>query len=127
MIHRATKDELLALAVATGRDRAGAAKAAGVSEPTVTRRMRDPDFRARVAELRAAMVDRAVGLLSAAAAAAVAKLATLLKSENERVSLRTAVAILENVVRLKTAAELEERLARVEAALAERHELDQSA
>jgi hypothetical protein len=121
------KDERLALLIAMGSRRDRAAADVGVSQPTVYRRLRDPRFRARVDEIRGRLLDEAVGMLTLAAGGAVAKLVQLLRSEDERVTLRAALGILESVVRLRENLELSERLARVEEALAERRELDQSA
>jgi hypothetical protein len=49
------------VALAAGQTVRDVAAAAGVGERTATRRWADPDFRRRVAELRADMVSRATG------------------------------------------------------------------
>ena len=66
MAHRGRRnaDEALALALATGQTLRAAAAATGISERTATRRWADPDFRRRVSEARAGMVQRALGRLA---------------------------------------------------------------
>jgi hypothetical protein len=107
-------DDLLALALAAGRDVAEAAAAAGVSERTAYRRLADPAFKRRVAELRAGMVDRASGRLADGMADAAAALRDLLGHPDGRVRLGAARAMLEAGVRVREAAELEARLAALE-------------
>ena len=67
-------DAALLLALASGQTLRNAAAAARIGERTATRRMADPTFRRRVAELRAEMVGRAVGRMADGMADAADKL-----------------------------------------------------
>ena len=88
-------DDLLAAALASGRSYRAAGAAAGISERTVRRRMADPTFRGRVAELRGAEIDRTRGLILREAPAAVAALSDLAAgAESESVRLGAAKAVL---------------------------------
>jgi hypothetical protein len=51
----------LASSLVTGKALRETAAAAGIGERTVARRWADPDFRARVSELRGEMVQRGLG------------------------------------------------------------------
>jgi hypothetical protein len=114
---RSNADEALALAVATGQTLRDAAAANGIGERTATRRMADPAFRRRVAELRADMVARSLGRLADGMADAADTLRALLRAEGESVHLGAARALLELGTKLRESVELEERLAALEAAL----------
>src|SRR5262249_36316021 len=92
-----------------------AARAAGVSEATAFRRLREPAFRARLQGVRADMVQRTAGALTAAAAEAVRTLLALQgASEPPAVRLGAARAVLEIGLKLREAAELEARVAALE-------------
>src|SRR5262249_39641770 len=105
----------LLLALAYGAIVEGAARQGRRSERTVYRRLRDPDFRARLQAVRADMVQRTAGALTAAAAEAVRTLLALQgPSEPPAVPLGAARAILEIGVKLREAAELEARVAALE-------------
>ena len=75
--------EAIALQVAAGKTIADAAAEIGCSLSHGYTFSCSPEFRRRVAELRAAMTDRAVGELSAGAAEAVSTLRALAKEGNE--------------------------------------------
>jgi hypothetical protein len=107
----ADPDDLLAVALAAGQEVADAARSARLSERTAYRRLADPDFRRRVAELRGRAVDRALGRLSGTMAQAADRLKALLDSDDERVALAAARAVLEFGHRLREQVELEERVA----------------
>ena len=115
-----TRIDALALALASGKTITEAAVAAELSRRTVTRRVADPDFRRRVAELRAEMVARALGKMADGMAAAAETLRTSLDAEGESVRLGAARSILEMGNKLREAVELEERVAELEQRLAER-------
>jgi hypothetical protein len=117
---RKSADEALALALASGLTVEGAAEQAGVSPRTAYRRRADPDFRQRVIEFRAEMVQRALGKLADGAAAAVDTLRKLLKAKSEHVKLGAARAMLELASRLRDTVELEQRFQDVENRLLER-------
>lgn len=118
------KQEAAAVALAAGRTYAEAARAADAGERTVkTWVYQVPAFARRVAELRREMTARALGRLTdcmAGAADVLDQLAQQGRSETVRCS--AAKAVLELATRLRESVELEERLAAVEAVLAENKE-----
>src|SRR5262245_27802022 len=112
---RKKADTALLLALACGATVEGAARQCRLSERTVYRRLRDPEFRRRLQAVRADMVQRTAGALTAAAAEAVRTLLSLQgPSEPPAVRLGAARAILEIGVKLREAAELEARVAALE-------------
>jgi hypothetical protein len=104
----------LLVALASGMTVRDAAVAAGIGERTATRRVTDPGFRRQVAQLRANMVQRALGRLADASVQAVDTLRALLSAEADTVKLGAARAILELGNRLRETVELEERIAALE-------------
>jgi hypothetical protein len=114
------KDELLAVAVASGKTLCRAAALVGLSERTSRRRWADSAFRARVSDLRGEMVGRALGRMARHMARAAGTLAKLLDAEHESVRLGAARALLELGVKLRETVELEQRLAAIEERLAKR-------
>jgi len=117
---RKNADGLLASLLASGRTIPDAAREAGVSGRTVWRRMQNPDFRAQVAGLRAAALERAAALLGDLSVSAAATLGRLLKADSEQAQLGAARAILELGGKLRETVDLEQRLAEAERLLAER-------
>ena len=114
-------DHRLLLALACGASVEQAARQAGVSESTAHRRLVDPAFRQQLQALRADMVQRTAAALTAAASEAVRTLLDLLKPTVPYAArLGAARSVLELGVKLREAAELEERLAALEERLAER-------
>jgi hypothetical protein len=113
-IGRRKGDAALLLALASGRTVRAAARAAGIGERTATRRLADPAFRRRVSELRAEMVERALGRAAWGMRAAADTLRQLLRAEKESVRLGAARALLELTVKLRESVELEQRLRAVE-------------
>ena len=112
---RRNADEALALAMAQGRTLRDAAQGAGVAERTATRRWADADFRRRVAELRADMVQRSLGRMADGMADAADVLRQLLTAGTPpAVRLGAARSLLELGVKLRESTELEERLAELE-------------
>ena len=111
---RHNADLTLAVALASGLTQEQAARQAGVSERTVTRRLADPAFRQQVAEARAETVSRTAARLTAGGLAATTALLRLLSAESESVRLGAARAILDLGTKMREAGELEERLARLE-------------
>ena len=109
-------DEALIAALAAGKTVCEAARAGGVSEATVYRRLADAGFQSRLSEARASMLSRAVGQLAELTAAATKTLRASLEAESEGVRLRAAVAIFEQVVKLRASEDLERRLAALERA-----------
>jgi hypothetical protein len=107
-------DDALALAIAGGASLTAAAEACGVSRKTATRRMQEPDFRARVNELQGQMVNEAVGKMAAAMAGAADALKALVRSPKPAVRLGAAKAVLELAMKLRDTT-VEQRLADLEA------------
>ncbi len=108
-IGRRKGDAALLLALAAGQTVRDAARLSGVGERTATRRVADLDFRRRVAELRAEMIDRALGRMADGMADAAATLRRLLSAESESVRLGACRAMLELGVKLREGAELDQR------------------
>jgi HEAT repeat protein len=107
-------DEGLLLALASGQTVRDAAQAVGIGERTATRRLADPEFRQRLAQLRAAMVSRAVGKLADGMVEAADVLRQLLQAESESVRLSAARTLLDVGNRLRESMELEERIRALE-------------
>ncbi len=111
-------DDRLLMALACGATIEAAARTVGISDRTVYRRLRDPAFRLRLQEVRADMVQRTAGMLTAAAGEGVKTLLALLKDGvPPAVRLGAARAVLELGVKLRETAELAERVAALEAQL----------
>jgi hypothetical protein len=98
---RKNADGQLAVLLAAGLSITKAAAKAKVGERTVYRRLKDPDFRRRVEEARAAMVAKTVGRLAALGNLAVGQLHGLLSRETtgEQVRLGAARAALDFLFR----------------------------
>jgi hypothetical protein len=111
---RRKRDAALLLALASGQTIRDAARLAGVGERTATRRMADPAYRHRVADLRAGMVERALGKMADGMADAADTLRRLLGADGESVQLGAARSLLELGVKLRESVELEARLATLE-------------
>jgi hypothetical protein len=79
---RKNVDQILALALAFGGTVATAARAAGVGEATVYRRLKDAEFCKKIDQAQADMVHRTSGALTGVSAEAVKTLAELMKSPN---------------------------------------------
>ena len=112
---RKDADEALLMALACGANVENAARQAGVSRRTAQRRLADPGFCRRLSEARADMVRRASGMLTAAALESVKTLLTLQGPPNPpAVRLGAARSVLEIGIKLREAADLEERLSALE-------------
>src|SRR6516225_5495454 len=104
-------DEKLLMALACGATVEAAARTVVVSVRTVYRRLTDPAFRQKLQDLRADMVQRTSGALTAAATEAVRTLLDLQKpAAPPPVRLGAAKAILEIGMKVREVAELEQRL-----------------
>src|SRR5215469_13413557 len=117
---RKKAEDALLLALACGASVDQAARQCGLSSRTVYRRLAEADFRRRLQALRGDMVSRTAGTLTAAAGEAVRTLLELLKSTaSAAVRLGAARADLEIGMKVREAADLEERLAALEKAAGE--------
>jgi transposase-like protein len=108
------KREAAALLLAVGRSVRAAASEAGAAERTLRNWMVEDGFQARVQTLRSEVFGRAVGTLCGVSVRAARTLAKLLKSQDEKVQLAAAKAILEAAPRLRDLTDLEGRLQTVE-------------
>ena len=115
---RSNADEVLAAALAAGMWHRDAAAAAGVSERTVFRRVKDPAFRQQVAELRAVTTSEALGRLTGGMTGASDALNKLVSHRDPNVRHKAATKVIELALKVREQVELEERLARVEELLA---------
>ncbi len=112
---RAANKDLAALKLASGGTVTESAVAAGVDPRTIYKwKADDAKFRARIASLRAEMVERSLGRLSDAMGGAADVLVTLLDSADEDVRHRAAVQVLTLTLKVREQTDLAERLAAVE-------------
>lgn len=103
--------EPLAVAAAGGQSIRVAAEAIGCSVDYAYKLAAEPGFKLRVAELRMAATDRAVGVLADNAGEAVEVLVGLMDEGNDpTVRLRAATAILDRLVGLTQKLELRQRV-----------------
>lgn len=118
MPSRRSYDEQLALAIASGLSVDEAAAKLGVSRTAAFRRWRDPAVKQRVAQLRQEMSDRAVGLLAESLCEAVTTLKQLMRDgKTDSLRLKAADRLLETGLKAAVMAQLEQRIAELEAAL----------
>lgn len=111
-------DDLLAAALGAGLTYNRAAEVAGVSRATAGRRMADPSFRAQVERLRRNHVGRVEVRLADLSGRALDALDDLLADRDSPAQrLGAARAVLDGVLRFREAAEVEDRLAALEARL----------
>ena len=82
-------------ALAAGATIDAAAKAGGVSERTVRRRLHETDYRSQIHGLRRESLVRASRIISVGAEAAANVLIGLLMSENDNIKLRAAATLLD--------------------------------
>jgi hypothetical protein len=117
---RKRKDRMLLQALACGATVENAARKAVVSERTVYRRLAKPAFCGQLRQLRAEMVQRTADLLTAAGMGSVKTLVELQQdvAVPATVRRRSARDILELGLKLRECADLERRLADLEARLA---------
>ncbi len=107
---RRNADESLAAELAAGKTVRDAATAAGVAERTAFRRLEDPAFKARVAELRSEMVRTAAGRLVDGMTEAATVLRAGLTDVDANVRHKSAVKLIELGVKLTELAELQRRV-----------------
>jgi AcrR family transcriptional regulator len=110
---------MLLLALACGATVEAAANKAGLSQATVYRRLQDPEFKARLQEVRSDMVKRTAGTLTAASTEAVKTLLSLQQTAvPHAVRLGAAKAVLEIGIKMREVADMEERLTALEQQMA---------
>jgi hypothetical protein len=116
---RKKNDHALLMVLACGATVEAAAKQVNLSDRTIYRRLKDPVFKRQLAQVRADMVQRTAGTLTAAAAECVRTLVTLLNpQEPGPVRLAAARAVLELGIKFREAADIEQRLIDLEAQVA---------
>jgi hypothetical protein len=102
--------------LACGATVESAARSAGVAERTVYRRLADPKFQERIAKAQVEMLQRATAMANAATVESVKTLLELQGAGNPpHVRLGAARAMVEACLKLRLNADIEERLAAVEA------------
>ncbi len=113
-------DQTLLMALACGATVENAARKAAVGERTVYRRLADPEFCRRLNQLRFEMVQRTAGLLTGAGMGSVKTLVDLQNDVAVAATVRRRAArdVLELGLKFRESAELEQRLAALEAQLA---------
>ncbi len=87
---RKNVDSVLIAHLSVGATRAGAAKAANVSESTVFRRLQNEAFRRELASAKEELIRSTVARLSASATQAATTLQRLLNADSETVQLGAA-------------------------------------
>jgi hypothetical protein len=117
---RTGAERVLLQALACGATVENAARKAGVCERTVYRRLADPAFCRQLRGLRTDMVQRTTGMLTGAGMGSVKTLVDLQNdvAVSAGVRRRSARDVLEMGLKFRETAELEQRLAAVEARLA---------
>lgn len=116
---RKKAQDVVLLALACGASVDAAAAQAGLSPRTVYRHLASPGFRSQLTSLRADLVQRATGMLGAAALEAVKTLMSLQEATTPAaVRLGAARTIIELGLKLREEGELSDRLAALEAAIA---------
>jgi hypothetical protein len=113
---RRNADQVLLMALACGATVESAAHSASVSPATVYRRLAEPEFRQRLTQTRAEMVQRTAAMLTASGMEFVKTLLELVKPNvPAAVRLGAARSGLELGMKARENAEFEERLAALEA------------
>jgi hypothetical protein len=116
---REAQDEILIEALASGMAYPDAGKLVGVVGRTVSRRMDDTDFRARVSRRRGERVTQVTGALTDMSSEALQVLRDCMAEGRAADRLRAAQMVLIMMSRLRHETEIEDRLANVERLLHE--------
>ncbi len=111
---RKKNEDQLLLALACGATVEAAARQCSLSERTVYNRLAEVEFQTRLDQIRADMVQRSSGMLTAAASEAVRTLLALVKDSTPAVRLGAARAILEIGMKIRQMVELEVRMGELE-------------
>jgi AcrR family transcriptional regulator len=114
MTGRRRADGTLIAALAGGATVRAAARRAGISEATVYRRLRDPEFCQQVTAARADLIEGAMGRTARSMSAAASTLRKLLKAPSDAVKLGAARALLEHGIKLRDSVDHERRLQALE-------------
>jgi hypothetical protein len=112
---RKKAEEIFMMALACGATNDAAAQKAGVSRATAYRRLQDPEFRNRLHEVRADMVNRTAGTLTAASTEAIKTLLSLTQPTVPAATrLGAARSILEYGIKMREVVDVDERLKALE-------------
>jgi hypothetical protein len=114
------RQELLALGLARGLTVLKAATKAGIAESTAHLWRKEPGFAEHVRSLQAELFAQAVAILAGANARAAGRLAKLVGSKIERISLAASRSVLELGRSLRQDEELEHRVAELEKLMGKR-------
>jgi hypothetical protein len=109
------KQEQFAVLLAAGMAIRDAAAEIGVSERQGHRYLDDPECVRLIGRYRSKLVDEILGRLAAVGVKAVEALESGLTSDHDNVRVRAADCILNQLVRIREATELEARIAELEA------------
>lgn len=116
-------EDALLIALACGATIEAAAAQCGIVPRTIYRRLKDPLYKARLSKIRGEMIERATGMLSAAAGEAVRTLLSLQKAAvPPAVRMSAARAILEIGMKLREVVDLESRMTELEARVQQQQE-----
>ena len=116
---RRKAEDALLLTLACGATVDAAARQCNLHPRTIYRRLEDPAFRRKLAAMRADIVQRTSGALTAASTEAVRTLLDLQKPpQPPSTRLGAAKAVLEIGLKLREMAEVEERLTAIEQQIA---------
>lgn len=128
-VRRVGSVEQLLAAVVAGYPVSTAATMAQMGEETARRRLRDPEIRQRLDEMRAATLAQAADKLTSLASRAADVLGRIMDDPTMPgpLRVRAAEAVLARVTPLRDAATVDERLAQIEAAIARREQWSRSA
>lgn len=103
-------DQMLVSALARGESIVRAARLSGISERTVHRRLKEPEFQAQINSTRSLLVENASSGIACAMSEAVLTLRHLLTAQSESVRLSASRVILETGMKLREHADFEKRL-----------------
>ena len=109
------KQDKAAALLASGLTIRATAKKTGVTERTIHTWRDNPEFIALVVSYQSRMIARSLGKLANAASRAVTTLTDCLQSkESDAVKVRAAVAILDQLIRIREIVNVEERITQLE-------------
>lgn len=111
---RSASDESVIALLAGGATVREAAVASGVSERTIARRLNEPAFVQKVAEVRSSLVASAAARLAGGMSGAADVLRDQLKSADPHVQHKSAVKLIELTLKVQEVTELRQKLEELE-------------
>ena len=114
-----SKQEHVALLIASGKSIKDAAAECGAGERTAHTWLKDPGYRSLIAELRGRLLNQAMGKLADAAGEAIEVLRASLRDVNPNIRLRAAVSVLDGMMKMYPHVELAEQLVDIQGRLDE--------